>query len=76
MPPVHAPDATLVNAVVGFLNFVARLPGLTRCALAIGGLDLARQLAEGVEPTVPLYAHSLRKESNTGIWVCIRRTLI
>lgn len=25
MPPVHAPDGTLVNAVVGFLNFVARL---------------------------------------------------
>jgi 5'-3' exonuclease len=25
MPEVHAPDGTLVNAVVGFLNFVARL---------------------------------------------------
>ena len=25
MPPVHAPDGTLVNAVVGFLNFLARL---------------------------------------------------
>ena len=25
MPPVHAPDGTLVNAVVGFLNFVSRL---------------------------------------------------
>ena len=25
MPPVHAPDGTLVNAVVGFLNFIARL---------------------------------------------------
>ena len=25
MPPVHAPDGTLVNAIVGFLNFVARL---------------------------------------------------
>jgi 5'-3' exonuclease len=25
MPPVHAADGTLVNAVVGFLNFVARL---------------------------------------------------
>jgi len=25
MPAVHAPDGTLVNAVVGFLNFVARL---------------------------------------------------
>jgi 5'-3' exonuclease len=25
MPPVHAPDGTLVNAIVGFLNFLARL---------------------------------------------------
>lgn len=25
MPPVHAPDGTLVNGVVGFLNFMARL---------------------------------------------------
>lgn len=25
MPPVHAADGTLVNAVVGFLNFIARL---------------------------------------------------
>lgn len=25
MPPVHAPDGTLVNAVVGFLNFMSRL---------------------------------------------------
>jgi len=25
MPPVHAPDGKLVNAVVGFLNFLARL---------------------------------------------------
>jgi len=37
MPPVHAPDGTLVNAVVGFLNFIARLladrrPG--RCVVA------------------------------------------
>lgn len=37
MPPVHASDGTLVNAVVGFLNFVARLltdrrPG--RCVVA------------------------------------------
>ena len=40
-------------------DFVARLPGLTRGALAIAELVLARQLAEGVEPTLPLYAHSL-----------------
>jgi 5'-3' exonuclease len=37
MPPVHAPDGTPVNAVVGFLSFVARLltdrrPG--RCVVA------------------------------------------
>ncbi len=37
MPAVHAPDGTLVNAVVGFLNFIARLlvdrrPG--RCVVA------------------------------------------
>ena len=25
MPEVHAPDGTLVNAVVGFLNFIERL---------------------------------------------------
>jgi 5'-3' exonuclease len=25
MPPVHAPDGRLVNAIVGFLNFIARL---------------------------------------------------
>ena len=37
-------------------DFVARLLGVTRCALALGELGLARQLAEGVEPTVPLYA--------------------
>ena len=37
MPPVHAPDGTLVNAIVGFLNFVARLLGdrrPVRCVVA------------------------------------------
>jgi len=41
MPPVHAPDGTLVNAVVGFLNFVARLivdrkPGRLVVAMEFG----------------------------------------
>lgn len=37
MPPVHAPDGALVNAVVGFLNFIARLLGdrrPIRCVVA------------------------------------------
>ena len=41
MPPVHAPDGTLVNAIVGFLNFVARLivdrkPGRLVVAMEFG----------------------------------------
>ena len=41
MPPVHAPDGTLVNAVVGFLNFIARLtvdrrPGKLVVAMEFG----------------------------------------
>ena len=41
MPPVHADDGTLVNAVVGFLNFLARLivdrkPGRLVVALEFG----------------------------------------
>ncbi len=35
MPPVHAPDGTLVNSVVGFLNFVARLFGDRRPARCV-----------------------------------------
>jgi tetratricopeptide (TPR) repeat protein len=40
-------------------EFVDRLPGLTRCALALGERELARQLAEGVEPIAPPDVHSL-----------------
>lgn len=41
MPPVHAADGTLVNAVVGFLNFIARLitdrrPGRLVVAMEFG----------------------------------------
>lgn len=41
MPPVHASDGTLVNAVVGFLNFIARLltdrkPGRLVVAMEFG----------------------------------------
>ena len=41
MPPVHADDGTLVNAVVGFLNFIARLltdrkPGRLVVAMEFG----------------------------------------
>ena len=41
MPPVHATDGTLVNAVVGFLNFIARLltdrkPGRLVVAMEFG----------------------------------------
>src|SRR5881628_750350 len=41
MPPVHADDGTLVNAVVGFLNFLARLivdrkPGRLVVAMEFG----------------------------------------
>ena len=41
MPPVHAPDGTLVNGVVGFLNFLARLltdrrPGRLVVAMEFG----------------------------------------
>ncbi|HKW78143.1 MAG TPA: 5'-3' exonuclease [Candidatus Limnocylindria bacterium] len=41
MPPVHAPDGTLVNAVVGFLNYLGRLiadrrPGRLVVAMEFG----------------------------------------
>ena len=40
-------------------DFVARLPGLLRCVLELGDLDLATQLLEGVDPIGPLYVNSL-----------------
>jgi class 3 adenylate cyclase len=40
-------------------SYVAKLPGLKRCVLALQDKELAARLAEGVEPRTPLHEHAL-----------------
>jgi tetratricopeptide (TPR) repeat protein len=47
------------RGIRGEVRYAANLPGLVRCALALGDTALAARLVEGVEPRTPLAAHVL-----------------
>jgi tetratricopeptide (TPR) repeat protein len=47
------------SGIRGDNSFVANLPELVRCALALRDAALAAQLTDGVQPLTPLYEHAL-----------------